>query len=440
MIQRGDIRNGDIVSIDRVTVQRERFEGLYNNYGKGNDDINQFVKGLKFEEGSKGIVMNIVNANEGQYAFVNMKNGYCCIAEVKSLIRVNKFRKGDKITKSHGFSFTVGKGKIVTVNEFKIGVDKILFTIDELAGSYDQEVFIDCNGLTIGDLVEVINNGKEYTTYEKFYNDNKTDDTNIYVMSKNHSNGLLCKVMNIAEHESFAGTTLALVNTPDGDSAIFNVVGLKKVQDKIIEIVKGDNDMNTININENKKSKVGDRIIRVSEYEGFNSMPKYSIATISKVFSNKVYTKEYVGGIYMDEFKIVKDKAYSELNDKIAEQADKKENLRKINRKTIREQANKIASLESKLNKYKPKQKNIDDDKLADIINIVNPESTMNAYILGDEIVCELRNEFARVVSTGKAKKHPNDTFDLDTGLTLACIRAIKNEYQNRENDVIKNL
>lgn len=433
MIKRGDIKIGDIIKIDDFTIQRCNYAMTYEHYCSKDSDIFAYTEGLKFKSGTNGIVKKVVNTCGGNYAFINMNNGCCCIAETESVIRINKFRKGEKVTKIDSYSFTVGKGDIVTVDEYSIGINKILFTIDEVGGYYDQNSFIDCKGLNIGDTVEIINNGKQYTTYEQFYVSNKTEDSFPYEYQKSNLNGEIGTITAISQHGSYKHSTLALVNMTSGNSAIINIEGLSKIKNNIGE---GDDSMN-----KHENLKRGQRIMRLTEsVTHYNNMPKNSIATISRLFVDRIYTNEYIGSLSMDEFVVVEDKAYDELKDKIKEQADKKENLRKMNRKTIREQADKIASLQAQVNKYKPKKKDIDEDTLNNILCSVNKDRTMGAYILDNVITCELTDIFGNVIATGKARKHPNDDFDLDTGLTLACIRAIKNEYINKEKEISKNL
>lgn len=436
MILRGQIEVGDVIRIDEATTQVDDCN-LYITHCRG-EEIFDSIKGLKFNKGERGLVVKIIRTLEKDYVVTNMSNGYCCITTKNSTKRINRFRKGDLVTKIFDYSFNVGKGDVVTVDKYSIGADSIFFTIDECNGAYNQDAFIKSYGFKIGDRVKIIDSGKQYTSYSDFYNVSKCEDSFEFIREKSHMNGDIGTIMNIQKHLGDEDTILALLNMDDRCSAIINLKGLEKIEHDITNTtIKGEF---TMIEKQNETLKEGLRIMRLTERGTFNTMPKYSIATIARVFEDRVYTNEYIGALNMDEFVIVKDKTYSELKNKIKEQADKKENLRKMNRKTIREQANKIESLQAQLNKYKPKKKRVDDDTLNEIISVVNKDGFMEAYVLGDTITCELKDMFGKVLATGKARKHPNDNFDLDTGLTLAFIRAIKNDYENKEKEIIKSL
>ena len=95
-------------------------------------------------------------------------------------------------------------------------------------GDNPAEILKKYNTIEIGDIVEVINTGAVYSTYNYWSGLGKYRQN--YVDAKSPDIDKKYKVLNISKHDKFKERTLALIQDPDTTQVfIIGIEGIKKV-------------------------------------------------------------------------------------------------------------------------------------------------------------------------------------------------------------------
>ena len=181
--------------------------------------------------------IDVTNYNDQALNELEKKEGYFKVLCVKDYYTSRK-----KLAFKKGKVYEFREGKCTREDNWESGNykdfdDLILCNasyanhlVELKEGDNPAEILKKYNTIEIGDIVEVINTGAVYSTYNYWSGLGKYRQN--YVDAKSPDIDKKYKVLNISKHDKFKERTLALIQDPDTTQVfIIGIEGIKKVTD-----------------------------------------------------------------------------------------------------------------------------------------------------------------------------------------------------------------